>query len=189
MIATKNYSTTPQLDAWFHCLNQVQKSSQKMAKHSLDFNTLWRLAMQAYPDEYAAVFGGANQTSEPDDDNVKAAQNLVSEVANRISAASGSGVRFGWNFVRTELPALYNRQLPKAERVLNRNNPKDAIQKEAARLIEQLAHKEEYLSGIPYRLAFIVVTNRETVLRDLASAKITPDEAFTREPGLRNRLT
>ena len=106
--------------------------------------------------------------------------------------ASGKGFSFGWNFVRDNLPRIYNRGLTKRELLVNRTKEsldERGVQAKAAKLFGRLANAEQLSTKLPFSHSWQQIANREPVLHSLASGRCTPDEAFAKEPALRNRLS
>jgi len=115
----------------------------------------------------------------------------VAALANRIANITRGDFRFGWNFVRDNLPAVYNRALTLSEAILNRaKESKDpqAVQEKAAHLFNQFVSAEQASSGLPASQAWSRVANRHPALTKLAAGSLTLEEACEQDPELRTRL-
>jgi hypothetical protein len=74
------------------------------------------------------------------------------------------------------------------EKLLNRERkPTATLQVKANRLFEKLINDEKQ-GGKSNFAAYRLVMNRDSVLCDLVNRKITTDEAFERQPSLRERI-
>jgi hypothetical protein len=181
------------LEKWFAALVAVIKSGKVMLGIG-GLNRAWAVCKSENPRLYDAAFGSvksAESAGELDEGDAHAALNTVGEIANRIKEISGRDFRFGWNFVRDELPDIFNRQFSAQQQVSNQQGQaRDAraVQKKAALEFERLTNKEIFAMGISRSHAMTRVMNREHTLYDLATEKISPAEAFEQEPALRNRL-
>ncbi len=184
--------STPALDAWFKVVEKVKRAAAIHSSQSLTFNQSWQLAKVHFPDEYAAAFATVNKTAtEGDRPLVSAMQSQVAEVANRIKQAAGADYRFGFNFVRENLPGLFNRMTPAGAPVLNRDQPErdaEALPSAAAKLFNRLVNEEQMASRHTLSVAFQRVLARERVLGDLAAGRLTPEQAWAEQPELRSRL-
>ena len=183
---------TPALDKWLQAVQHIQHKANLHGNIAIDFNTAWGWAKTQFPDLYDAAFGTIEQSAASDAINTETAAAQVASLANRISNAAGRrDLRFGWNFVRENLPAVYNRALPPAEVILNRDDEKTGpatIQKKAADLFSQFAFAAQTTSGLSSSQAWHHVTNRRPALVGLAAGSLTLEEACAREPELRELL-
>lgn len=187
-----DFLSTPALDKWLQAVQHIQCKAELHGKIAIGFQEAWVWAKHQFPDLYTAAFGTPDQSSPPDVTDTETAAAQLAALANRISnAADRRDLLFGWNFVRTNLPAVYNRALTPSEKILNRaKEVKDSqtIQKKAAVLFSELAFVEQKNFGFSYSQAWRHVTNRRPVLAGLASGSLTLEEAYAREPELRNLL-
>jgi hypothetical protein len=119
-------SETAELDEWFQCIQKVRKSAATHTGTALDFNAAWELARQQFPDEYAAAFGPGEDPADVTDAQAAGAE--VKALANRIKLSAQRDFQFGWNFVRENLPTIFNRMSPGRDVVLNRVGKKAAAQ-------------------------------------------------------------
>lgn len=180
----------PDLEKWFRAVKHIQDVAAEHGGVAIGFNHAWDLAREQHPDLYSAAFAKLEQADDAQTDDNGSAAAQVKDIANRVRNATSKDFDFGWNFVRRNLPAIYNRMLPRAERILNREQQKTepAIRQKAAQLFERLTRVEAFKSGVPFEHAWGRVMNREKVLSGLAAGKFTPEEAFARQPDLRGRL-
>ena len=100
-------SATPELDKWFQAIKRVQKSAATHTGTALDFRAAWELARQQFPDEFAAAFSDGGNPADVTD--AQAAGVEVKALANRIKLAAQCDFQFGWDFVRENVPVVYNR--------------------------------------------------------------------------------
>ncbi|HEX3857683.1 MAG TPA: phage protease [Verrucomicrobiae bacterium] len=180
----------PALFDWFDGVKRMYKGLMEQSCYTLSYQQAWDLCKQQHPDLYAAAFFGdeATDDSEP---NAKAAAADVANLVNRIRVDSGGNFEFAWNFVREKLPRIFNRQTRKPAPVLNRekeNGDARAVQSKAAKLFGRLANQEQLATKSDFAAAWKRIINREPVLHSLANGRCTPEDAFAREPALRNRL-
>jgi hypothetical protein len=189
---TPELISTPSLDAWFKVVEKVQRAAATRSRQALTFTQSWHLAKVHFPEEYAAAFGAANSSAANEKQtSAYAVQGQVANVANRIKEAAGADYRFGFNFVRENLPGFFNRMNPAGAAILNRErqagNP-GALQNIAARLFNQLVSEEQARSRYTLSVAFQRVLARERILGDLAAGRLTLEQAWAEQPELRTRL-
>jgi phage I-like protein len=180
------------LDAWFKVVEKVQRTAATRSRQALTFTQSWHLAKVQFPEEYAAAFGAANgAAANGQQTSAHAVQGEVANVANRIKEATGADYRFGFNFVRENLPVFFNRMNPSSAAILNRerqaSHPR-ALQNIAARLFNQLVRDEQTRSRHTLSVAFQQVLARERILGDLAAGRLTLEQAWAEQPELRERL-
>jgi hypothetical protein len=171
---------TEESEAWLNAVGAIQRGIKNATRNSVSFQTAWDMCKQQHPDIYAAAF--FNGTISAD---------AVGTLVNRIRAAAGYNFETAWNFVRENLPRIFNRQFGQAAPVQNREGASSdarAIQAKAAKLFGALANKEQLATKSDFSTAWKRIANREPVLHKLVNGKCTPDEAFAEEPTLRNRL-
>jgi|GEM_PF-3563567 hypothetical protein len=183
---------TVALEAWFTAVGSIMRTFTKKIGVQMGFQHAWEICKQQHPDLYKAAFGDGTETKPAETDaEIKVAGEDIAQVANRIRTLADSDFKFAWNFVRDNLPHIFNRQFNTIRRSINRVKEEidpAGIQKKAAKLFGQLARQEEAATGLPYSQAFQRVMNREKVLLGLSNYQISPAEAFAREPELRERL-
>jgi phage I-like protein len=186
---------TPALDEWFRAVAAVEKSAAINGEAALNYATCWEMARQQFPKLYAAAFGAAEKFNPADATDSQAASEQVGVLANRITKAACSDSRFGWNFVRENLPALFNRMLTRSEVILNRENENQnpqVVQNKAAALFSRLASVVQATSslkpGLTLEQAYQNVRVSHPALAKLAEGSLTMDEACAQEPELRTRL-
>ena len=187
--------STAALDAWFKVVEKIKRAAAIHSSQSLTFTQSWHLAKVHFPDEYAAAFGAAKGTTSGErQTSVHTIQGEVANVANRIKEAAGADYRFGFNFVRENLPGLFNRMNPpKDATVLNRERQERegdgvALQNIAAKIFNRLVNDEQLISRHTLSVAFQRVLVRERVLGALAAGRLTPEQAYAEQPELRERL-
>ena len=189
---TSELISTHALDAWFKVVEKVKRAAAVHSSQSLTFTQSWHLAKVHFPAEYATAFGSANhKTMAGSHHPLSAVQDQVAEVANRIKEAASADYRFGFNFVRENLPGLFNRMNAASTAVLNRDQPKhdaEALPQVAAKLFNRLVNEEQMVSGHTLSVAFQRVLAREHVLGDFAAGRLTPEQAWAEQPELRERL-
>lgn len=95
----------PALEKWFRAVKNVQDIGLKHGGQRMDFNWCWAKAKAEHPEIYSAAFPNV-----PADE--KSAAQQVTMLANRVKAAAGKDYQFAWNFVRENLPRIFNRMLP-----------------------------------------------------------------------------
>ncbi len=175
----------PDLERWFAAVDNIRKLALDKGRVNLDWATAWDMAKERHPEIYAAAFGGPT-TGAGGDDAQKAASD-VSKIANRIRQASGRDFTFAWNFVRDNLPRVFNRMAPPAQRVHNRSAGMDtaAAVKAAARVYMSLAAGESAMHKTTLSQGMQMVTNRHPGLSALARGKTLLSEAERMEPGIR----
>jgi hypothetical protein len=182
---------TAALEAFFNAVGAIRKVGTRGTGVQIAFKHAWNLTKQQHPDLYKAAFGDDEASSADTAAAAKAAADDVGAVANRVRAMTNTDFKSGWNFVKDNLPHIFNRQFSSSR--VNRLREVEevnvaGVQKRAAQLFEQLVRQEETASQVSYSLAFIRIKNRETVLCDLANYQITPEDAFGRDPELRKKL-
>jgi Mu-like prophage I protein len=174
---------------WFQAVKQVKDSAGT-------FNDAWNLAKVHYPAEYAAAHSFLSEPVTDDEQwDAKAAVNQVAQVANRIATMTGKNAIFGFNFVRDNLPALFNRMTPKSTRILNRekqaaspNNPKE-LQKVAAKIINRMIAEGVAGSGHPHSVVFSRVMAAEPIIGQFAAGQISHGTVLTEHPEIWERLS
>lgn len=181
---------TKALDEWFIALRKVNESSRHFTASTLGFQTLWNLAKKTFPKEYAAAFGNDTDTIADSGDGVKMNPANGADLLNRIKVSSRiSFASFPLNFVRENLPRIYNRMLPQRKNsaiAIDVEHP-SRTRERAGKLFNRLV-TEAQASGKFASLTWSQVVQAEKTLCDLAAGRITPDEAFSRDPELRKRL-
>jgi hypothetical protein len=181
----------PDLEKWFRAVKNIREIALQNSDTNLDFGQAWNLAREQHPEIYKAAFGAAEQSNAPDATDIESASAQVAALANRIANITRGDFRFGWNFVRDNLPAVYNRALTLSEAILNRaKESKDpqAVQEKAAHLFNQFVSAEQASSGLPASQAWSRVANRHPALTKLAAGSLTLEEACEQDPELRTRL-
>jgi len=181
-------------EKWFETLGNVQRVAQKKSGHTMSFQWLWDHCKAEYPHIYEAAFG--NIADDGPASSQAEADTALSEsvqLANRVKGIVSMDFRTGWNFVEKNLPQIFNRQFFKpmavvANRAKDEENNMAGVQKKALRHFFDLVVQTEVHLGIPKTQALTHVANRETTLTDLANYKISPREAFERDPGLKAKL-
>jgi hypothetical protein len=99
------------LYAWFDAIASILKACRKRTGCSLGFQNAWNLAKAQNPDIYHQAFGRyMDAQAAPSEEEAQAAASDVSMVTNRVQTASGMDFRFSWNFVRENLPYVFNRR-------------------------------------------------------------------------------
>jgi len=176
----------PALEKWFLAVKNIQDIAGRNARVAMDFNAAWAMARQQYPEIYNAAFGQVKTAAMAEASAVE----QVGMLANRIKAECGKDFSFGWNFVRENLPHIFNRTLSAAERISNRQAETDPqiIRQKAARLFNDLATAEAATQKTTFIQGWNSVLNRRPALAGLAAGKLTLDEACAQEPELRNNL-
>lgn len=144
---------------------------------------LWDHCKAEYPHVYEAAFGNIQGNTET------AGTAEMSKLTNRIQTFSGMDFRFSWNFVRENLPQVFNRRMA-AQKTPSKVNPDNyaGVQKLAEKYFSELVGQEQALYGIGFAQAFSRVANRELVLRKLANYEMAPQEAFAHAPELQVKL-
>jgi hypothetical protein len=181
----------PNLERWFRAVKNIQEIALQNGDVNLGFGVAWIMACEQHPEMYKAAFGDADQPNATDATDAESAAAQVATLANRIANATHGDFRFGWNFVRMNLPAVYNRALPPSEVILNRakeNKDPQAVQKKAAHLFNQFVSAERESSGMLVSQVWSRVTNRHSALAKLAAGSLTLEEACEQEPELRTLL-
>jgi hypothetical protein len=143
--------------------------------------TAWTYAMAKFPDQYAAAFA-ADSSADP-----AVAAHQVTALANRIGALAGQNFNFGWNFVREELPQIFNRMTPApAARIQNRDfaGRPTRITQQAAKLFNRIVRAEAAVSGLPDVQAARVIRTRHPGLCGLAHGTMTGSDALRVEPNV-----
>ncbi len=94
--------------------------------------------------------------------------------------------------MQKNLPHIFNRQFKAQSIIANRIKVDEGniagVQKKAVQHFMELVRQEQSLYKIPPSQAYSRVQNREETLTALANFTISPSEAFSREPGLREKL-
>jgi hypothetical protein len=184
---------------WFQAVKQVKDSALTHLGYSeagkITFQHAWELAKVHYPAEYAAAHGLLSEPVTDDEQwDAKAAGNQVAQVANRVAEMAGKNAIFGFDFVRDNLPALFNRMTPKFQRILNREqasaNPKTPkeLQKVAAKIINRMIAEGVAGSGHPHSVVFSRVISMEPIIGQFAAAQITAGAVLTEYPEIWERL-
>ncbi len=175
----------PDLERWFAAVDNIRKIALDKGCLNLDWTTAWNMAKERHPEIYAAAFGGL-ATGAGSDDVQKAASD-VSKISNRIRQASGRDFTFAWNFVRDNLPRVFNRMTPPAQRVHNRSAGMDmaAAVNAASRILVSLAAGESAMHKTTLSQGMQMVTNRHPGLSALARGQTLLSEAERMEPGIR----
>lgn len=174
---------------WFTSVKNMQRGLMGPSNYTISYPRAWDLCKTQHPDIYAAAF--FNGAADDSGDETKSATDDVTNLVNRIRQSTGGNFEFAWNFVREKLPRIYNRQRQKSAPVLNRekeNGGSQAVQFKAVKLFGRLANDEQLATKSDFATAWKRIVNREPVLNQLASGKCTAEEAFAKEPALRNRL-
>ncbi|HLX69446.1 MAG TPA: phage protease [Verrucomicrobiae bacterium] len=183
-------SIHPELDEWFKTVRAVQASATRHTNTAMGFNRAWDIAKQVHPEKHSAAFNPLIAATQKD---FLQGPKAISEIANRVDEATGYGTRYGRGFVHEKLPELLtamraavgNDATHLANGELDPVSPAAA----AARTFNRLVGEEVKRDGISISTAFARVSNREPVLKSLASGDITAEQAFNQEPALRNRLS
>lgn len=160
---------TPDLDQWFIAVKAIQDTARQHGGIGIDWNTAWNMAKKQFPAVYAAAFPVTGGDDGHDDAQAGSAQ--VSALANRIKNAAGKDFQFGWNFIKSNLPRVFNRSLPR-EMVLNRQPAKGSKTAIAAsNALRGFAQDEREESGGSFDQAWRVVCNRYPRLVEMANQK------------------
>lgn len=179
------------LTAWFTAVQNMQSGIDRAGGHhqTIYWNQAWNLCKKQHPELYIAAFGSLDADPYADPQTVAAE---FSKIANRVKAASGCNFHEAWNFSRDQFPKLFNRMSPPPQ-IENRQMPTakvgQAMQRKVCNLIKSLTDAEQRASGGTFERSWNIIRNRHQTLFSLAHGQITPDEAFAKEPTLRNRLS
>ena len=189
-IAERHGTPAPALNNWFEAVKTIYKHLLKPSNYTTSFQDAWNNCKKQHPDLYATAFYN-DTAADGSAAESKAATDQVTNLANRVREASGKDFNSSWNFVRSNLPRVFNRQFTKSGSVLNRERESvdsRSVQSRAAKLFGRLAQTEQLSTKTPFSKSWNAITNREPTLHKLASGKCTPEEVFAQEPELRARL-
>jgi hypothetical protein len=175
----------PALEQWFKAVKNVQDIGVKHGGVQMNFNWCWAKAKEEHPEIYSAAFGVADAPADE-----KSAADQVGKLSNRISAESGQGHHFSWNFIRENLPRIFNRMLAPAQRVFNRSLETDptAAGQRASKIFMDLAGAESAIQRFSLSQGMQRVTNRHPGLAALANGKVGLGAAISIEPNLRTLI-
>lgn len=185
-------SLHPAFDVFLQAVSAVQDSIKRHTNTAASYGHAWKVAKQLHPEKHAAAFNPIVAGAEND---LKQTAQAVTEIANRVGEASGGGSRYGRIFLRQHEPQIFTAMRMAVgvdAPALNRSIGKlDIIAPStvAAKLFNRLVAEESKQYGILQSHAFARVCEREPVLKALANGEITCEQAFARDPLIRNRLT
>jgi hypothetical protein len=173
----------PDLEKWFRAVHSVMDSSKKTGCTMMTLNDAFTYARSKWPDLYAAAFG--NPVADSNDAPAEAGKE-VTALANRIAQLAGKNFDFGFNFVRAELPHVFNRMTPVHERVENRATPSglNLTVPAASKVFNRLSRAEAALKGLPDSVAWQNMAREHPGLFGLVNGTKTPYEAVRDEPGI-----
>ena len=165
------------LEKFCMAVKKVMEASGKDGHQMMAFNNAWTYAQVKFPDLYADAFG-----ADPEPDSAKE----VVKLANRIGALAGKKFEFGWNFVREELPQIFNRLTPASTRILNCANSTYSarVTQKASKIFNRLVAAESALTGQPSLQVLNLIKTRHPGIYGLAEGKIKPSDSLMNEPGI-----
>jgi len=168
------------LEIFCQTVKSVMEAATKSGHQMMSLPEAWTYAQTKFPDIYAAAFGVGTAA-----DTAQAAKQ-VTALANRIGALAGKPFDFGWQFVREELPQIFNRMTVAPGRIQNRawyTDPKFTAQR-AAKVFNRLVRAESAVTGAPQAQALKIIRTRHPGISGLAEGRYTPHDALTTEPGI-----
>lgn len=178
------------VEQWFEALAYILRTCKAKTGLRLAFPAAWGLCKAKNPALYHEAFG-SEESARPAESAAEeqSAQAMMTGITNRLQTMSGLDFRWACNFVRAELPQVFNRRFGAAApaRIENADNFA-GVQKRAARYFGDLVSREQAAYNISYSQAFSRVSNWERELRRLANYEMTPQEAFESAPALKDKL-
>lgn len=182
-----------EIEAWLDAVAEIGEAYKQKLGRAMANHAAWAHARAAYPDLYRAAFG--QETDDRPARSEAEARNAVANcdyVRNRIETLWGVEYRWAWNFVREQLPQVFNRrfsaeQHAQVARPVNADNYA-GIQKRAQKHFLDLVADEQTRYGIKGAEAFMRVSNRDPELKALASYEVDPRDAFRGNPALEDKL-
>ena len=175
------------IQQWFAAVEAIRQQAIQAKQPMPGFVQAWELCRQRNPELYSAVFGAAL----PDVDEQEAAGQVVT-LANRVRLASGMDGDASWNFVRVNLPNVFNRMGGKARAnaVTNRAttaNPAISARARAAAICNRLVAAEQ-ANGANLDQAWYRVGSARPALMALAAGRCTVADALARDPELTDQI-
>lgn len=167
------------LEAFCQTVQDIMAAATKSGHPMMSLPTAWTYAQVKFPDQFAAAFA-ADSSADP-----AAAGRQVIALANRIGALAGQNFNFGWNFVREELPQIFNRMTPApAGRIRNRDFSRrtERITGQSAKIFNRLVRAESAITGLSDVQATRAIQNRRPGLYGLAHGTMTGSDALRVEP-------
>jgi hypothetical protein len=167
------------LETFCQSVLAVIKAATVRSHQCMGFRDAWDYARAKFPEQYSAAFGGDSPAGGA------AAVREVTLLANRIGTLAGQNFQYGWEFVRQEMPRVFNRLSASPARIQNRIwSDRKATEQQAAKVFNRLMRVEMAASGLTDSQAWRRIETRHPSLSALASGKITPHDALTSDPGL-----
>lgn len=175
----------PALEKFCRAVQKVMEATSKAGHSMMTLREAWTYAQAKFPELYAAAFALAGA----DDEALAGKQ--VPALANRIGALAGKNFDFGWQFVREELPQIFNRMTPAPARIQNRvwHTDRHFAAQKSAKLLNRLVRAESAITGLPEAQALKAIKTRHPGLYALAGGTAIHSEALQMEPGIWNLLS